>query len=427
MTQPEDKVAMGTRSLVLGFDAGCLKCTELARRIKEQVDGKLEIRSLSDPQVEHWRKSALGDDAPWAPTLIEVEGPKVRAWTGWRLGVNLSRFLGPAATWRVMQALGEVGAAPEAEKSAVAKAAGGLTRGQFLKGVGGAAAAVTMLSGTGKLARPAEAATITDTTEITGSTLVDLARRRARSKDMINVGGQAWSNGMQTGGVTTMVKTIDGQTRKVTIIHHNPSAGSSSRWESDGDLFIDDGDTAIIAGARHELSDGNTLTAVSFLRSNNRLMHSHKYARNSYSTKRKRVVSEAALWKYDATTTKVEVRKFSHNGTLDRSPSSMTRTTAQTQDGGVRTASYHCSYDSCGYCCYYYDYLTHNYAYYGYFYSDNVLTGIDTDCLAYYGPNICGFCAVLSIPGAVACALSLCPLTIIYLCGEIGGYCLECN
>jgi len=37
------------RRLVLGVDAGCLTCSQLARRIGEQVGDRLEIRGLRDP------------------------------------------------------------------------------------------------------------------------------------------------------------------------------------------------------------------------------------------------------------------------------------------------------------------------------------------------------------------------------------------
>jgi hypothetical protein len=93
---------------VLGFDAGCVVCRDLARRVEEQVGNKLEVRPLHDPQVAHWRKQALGEEAPWAPTLIEVKGGGVKAWTGLGRGIALSRRVGPAATWRVMQVIGEM-------------------------------------------------------------------------------------------------------------------------------------------------------------------------------------------------------------------------------------------------------------------------------------------------------------------------------
>jgi len=40
-----------------------MTCSGLARSIEEAVGAKLELRSLTDPQVEHWREQALGKDA----------------------------------------------------------------------------------------------------------------------------------------------------------------------------------------------------------------------------------------------------------------------------------------------------------------------------------------------------------------------------
>lgn len=142
----EDRDPDGGRRLVLGFDGGCFTCADLAKSIEERLDGKLEVRNLRDPQVREWCRRALGNDAPWAPTLLEIEEGEIRAWTGWKLAANLSRSVGPVATWRVMQELGEVTAVPEIKASAFAKAAG-MSRGQFLRGMGGAAVAMSVLSG----------------------------------------------------------------------------------------------------------------------------------------------------------------------------------------------------------------------------------------------------------------------------------------
>lgn len=160
MPELKGRQAPGKR-LVLGFDGGCSACSELARRIEERLAGKIEVLSLHEPRVEEWREKTLGEDAPLVPTLFEVRGQEVvRAWTGWRLGANLGRFLGPADTWRVMQALDEFGGASEAGLEGAptdsAGLVGGLTRGQFLKGVGGAAVAMSVLSAAGK---PASAQT----------------------------------------------------------------------------------------------------------------------------------------------------------------------------------------------------------------------------------------------------------------------------
>ncbi len=67
-----DREASGKR-LVLGFDGGCSACGELARRIEERLAGRLEVRNLREPLVQEWRKKALGEDLPLAPTLFEVK------------------------------------------------------------------------------------------------------------------------------------------------------------------------------------------------------------------------------------------------------------------------------------------------------------------------------------------------------------------
>lgn len=149
------------KRLVLGFDAGCMTCSELARKIEEEVGDKLEVRSLHDQQIVHWREQALGENAPWAPTLVKVESGEVKAWTGLKMALALSRRLGPVGTWRVMQVLGEIKSSP---KSATASSIE-LSRGKFIKGLGGAVLGVGVLSATGGFASPAHAAQYKDVAE----------------------------------------------------------------------------------------------------------------------------------------------------------------------------------------------------------------------------------------------------------------------
>lgn len=186
--------------LVLGFDAGCLKCSQLARRIQEQVNGKLEIRSLRDSQVREWREKALGGDAPWAPTLIEVKGSEVRAWSGWRMGLALGRLLGPTATWRVMQTLGEAGTSlraastPSIEAGKVPVATiPNLSRGQFMKGVGGAALAMSILAGTGGVAQAAVGSAGVEASDSQKSTARRIVQSSSRYKSLVQRYGSALS------------------------------------------------------------------------------------------------------------------------------------------------------------------------------------------------------------------------------------------
>ena len=192
------KQTPATGKLVLGFDAGCGTCSDLAGRVQERVGDKLSVENLNDLQLIAWREEALGKDAKWAPTLFEVDGDKViHAWTGWKMGWALSRKLGPATTWQVMQALGEVGAAPRIEDSPIVEklperaveAVAGVSRGQFLKGLGGAAVAMSVLSGTDLLAAPANAATRTSPYDIvrivhlTGSKAAQVVQRAKLNAD----------------------------------------------------------------------------------------------------------------------------------------------------------------------------------------------------------------------------------------------------
>lgn len=144
--------------LILGFDAGCMACSDIAGRIEAVVGDKLEVRSLHDPQVAYWRRQSLGEDAPWAPILIEVKDGKVKAWPGMRMGARLSLSLGITGTWKLLRALGETKAAGGVEESSANGSTAGVTRAQLLKGgLAGAVVGVGALSGTNLLASRADA------------------------------------------------------------------------------------------------------------------------------------------------------------------------------------------------------------------------------------------------------------------------------
>ncbi len=149
--------------------------------------------------MDHWRREVFGEAPPWTPTLVEVEGGKVRAWTGARMGVRLSRALGSVATWRVMQVLVEANADLQLTDSFAANAVSGLTRRQFLKGVGGAVVAMSILGGTGKLAPAAGAATSVRYEEIFGEELIEVARAVVTRRDIVNVSSETWRKKIRNG------------------------------------------------------------------------------------------------------------------------------------------------------------------------------------------------------------------------------------
>lgn len=155
----ESKSLPNEKRLILGFDAGCMACSDLAKQIEKAVNEKLEIRSLYDPQMKHWRSQAIGEDAPWAPTLIEIENGKVRAWTGMQMAAHLSFSLGLTGTWRVLRVLGASQAAGGTDESSANSPATSVTRGQLLKGgLAGAVVGVGALSGSSLLTSRADAA-----------------------------------------------------------------------------------------------------------------------------------------------------------------------------------------------------------------------------------------------------------------------------
>lgn len=69
------------------------------------------------------------------------------------MGAHLARRLGPAATWRVANILGEMKESRGTDTSPYA----GLSRSQFLKGASGAVVGMSVLSGTGSFTAPAAA------------------------------------------------------------------------------------------------------------------------------------------------------------------------------------------------------------------------------------------------------------------------------
>ncbi|NGO47346.1 bacteriocin fulvocin C-related protein [Streptomyces ureilyticus] len=142
---------------ILAFDASCCKCSKVAQQVQQSSGDKLDIKPLSDPEVTAWRTQALGDNAPFAPTLIRLEeGGKARAWTGFAMAARMATLLGPRSTLRLMAALGAVrkGTAAPADKGG----SSGMGRGQFLRLAGAGAVAALFAAN----ASPAAAKELTE-------------------------------------------------------------------------------------------------------------------------------------------------------------------------------------------------------------------------------------------------------------------------
>ncbi|MDX3227596.1 bacteriocin fulvocin C-related protein [Streptomyces sp. ME19-01-6] len=137
-----------TQRWILAFDASCGTCRSISRAVEEAGGGRFAVLPLQHPEVTRWRSAALGDGAPFTPTLLRVRGADdVRAWTSRRIALPLIRLLGPRATLRVLGALEQLREEARAPLSPPAPARG-LSRKTFLRlGVGATIAGGLVFSG----------------------------------------------------------------------------------------------------------------------------------------------------------------------------------------------------------------------------------------------------------------------------------------
>lgn len=93
--------------VILGYDAHCSICSRVGERVEAEVKGGVKVLPLQSTLMREYRARAFGVDAPWAPTLVEVDGESVRAWVGWRMGPRLARTIGVARSAQVLSIVGQ--------------------------------------------------------------------------------------------------------------------------------------------------------------------------------------------------------------------------------------------------------------------------------------------------------------------------------
>lgn len=101
---------------IIGFDASCGRCKQIAHAMHSAVGSKLEVMPLAHDDVQRWRGETVGADAPWVPTLIRVDETGARAWTGFAMGLRLLQRLGIRSALRLFRALGELSSATRDEE-----------------------------------------------------------------------------------------------------------------------------------------------------------------------------------------------------------------------------------------------------------------------------------------------------------------------
>lgn len=140
---------MDNTHYILGYDASCSVCSTTTQRMHDEVGSILEFRPLQSAQMVEYRSRALGPDAPWAPTLVKVQGDSIEAWPGWRMGPELVKITGPHKALQLLSILGQETALPSH---------GRLSRRSLLRSITGVAAGALILTG---LPKPAFASSPT--------------------------------------------------------------------------------------------------------------------------------------------------------------------------------------------------------------------------------------------------------------------------
>jgi hypothetical protein len=109
------------------FDSGCSVCTGLAQAIERESNGWLTARSLRDAEMQALLKETR-PEWRWEPTLLEVDGARVRVFTGLKLRARVALGLGPKRAWRVAELVQQADSTQIERKPFFSK------RRQFLKG-----------------------------------------------------------------------------------------------------------------------------------------------------------------------------------------------------------------------------------------------------------------------------------------------------
>lgn len=177
-----------TTSLFLGFDASCGECSRIARRITEGSGERVQVMSLRSEAMQEWRRGALGDNPPWAPTLVVEKEGNIQAWTGWQIAPVLSRHLDTRTTWRILAALGGDALSGSPWKGLIQRRA-------LIRGSLGAAVGIGLLARTSSAtAMPSTSPRSTTATKsagvhLEGRDLIAEVERSFASPDMKNVVG----------------------------------------------------------------------------------------------------------------------------------------------------------------------------------------------------------------------------------------------
>ena len=90
------------------FDSGCAQCTDIAAEIEKATGNNLLGKSLYAPEAKQWLDRAL-PGWKFEPTLVELNGDKVRAFTGMSMRAQMVTFLNPLQLLKLVRVLQKAG------------------------------------------------------------------------------------------------------------------------------------------------------------------------------------------------------------------------------------------------------------------------------------------------------------------------------
>jgi methylamine dehydrogenase accessory protein MauD len=90
------------------FDSGCAQCSDVAEEIENASDHKLRGKSLYAPEAKQWLDRAR-PGWKFEPTLVEVDGDHVRAYTGMAMRAHMVTFLNPVQLLKIARVVQKAG------------------------------------------------------------------------------------------------------------------------------------------------------------------------------------------------------------------------------------------------------------------------------------------------------------------------------
>lgn len=259
-----------------------------------------------------------------------------------------------------------------------------VNRRQFVRSVGSAGGVAVVGSGFTAAARatPPSNPRVRDPEPVRGNQLGRLVRSVSGEPDIVNLMGREWAARVRRSAVTGLT--------------HDDRIGPSERPQTQYKLEVEEEEVTIVGAAKHELDDGNEMTATAFVNENEAIFH------YEYDDRDRGVKSKAKLWEVTGAESMEDVRlittETSVNGEVTRSPTDFpTASGCSGCDPGPAPGGYRLK-EECD--------------------------DLDLGCAA----RGCGSCAVActTIPTCIACLGIYCPFVIATCCNEHSETCERC-